>query len=400
MANVVVEDVDARVVGGNRCVVRTSGDRVYVVTSNNESGSIQLRVHKGNQNGEPTSFTPERIVTIGQMQNVGCACAIDSGDIIHIILLAYGTGMTDLQEIRYFSYDTSIDNFIVQNEQVQAFVDGDGDGSWNRIFAICVDANDDPHVAYNDEAKDMGVGKETVFYTNKIGGSWNTKVQILQTSGAAAPVFGLDIMITQPTNAIGADRPIICINADLQMDVFHGTALNATAFTAATDVTNPDVRPITRPISMVVVQNNDIYICYTDNGGQTGLRLAKHLATQATWATWESTVQINGLIDYRASSLSADINFLYAYAEASSSNDIELWKRVNGSFVEETGDADLPNAGTFNDVKTKWGSKFNNSPRELDYVFEDNNGDVLYNTFQGEAPPVGAPDAEFVEVIA
>ena len=51
------------------------------------------------------------------------------------------------------------------------------------------------------------------------------------------------------------------------------------------------------------------------------------------------------------------------------------------TWLEETADPDLPNVGTFNLPSLKWASKNLVSPAELDYVFEDSGGAVLYNTF-------------------
>ncbi|MCH7686549.1 MAG: hypothetical protein IH899_07710, partial [Planctomycetes bacterium] len=62
---------------------------------------------------------------------------------------------------------------------------------------------------------------------------------------------------------------------------------------------------------------------------------------------------------------------IYIYAVDVSNDDIRLWKDVGAGFVEDTGDADLPNVGTFEKVKGKWQSKNNNSLRELGYVCRD-----------------------------
>ncbi len=380
MANVQV-DTSSNIKAGSRVVVRTSGDRVYVVST---SGT-RLQIHKGNQNGEPTSFSEVGNNVLTDALDVGLAVCIDGNDDLHIIRYLLFSGMGTPKEIRYYRFDTATDTFDVTNEKVADLSDGDNDGSFKKLLAISVDANNDPHASWNDEIADMGSKLEIIFYANRIGGSWSARVEVQRASASNRTIQGLDIMVADPASSVNADRPLIIVaNVTIfNIDAFHGTALNATAFTKASDITGTIEALSFGKISFAIDSNEKITIAFSEETSED-LMIIEHLNSNA-WGTWETPVDVDTTTNYLSPSIAIDGTDRFIFVEDRTNNDINLWKATNGTWTEETADTDLPNVGTFNNVKVKWASKNNNSPTKLDYVFEDSGGAVQYNTIDVSA---------------
>ena len=201
MANVTVfNSATAKSERANRCVVRTSGDRVYVGYSDSVPRII---ISKGNAKGEPTSFTLEDSENSAGT-NVGLAIAIDSNDIIHCCYYHVDTSHSGILAFRYVQFDTSTDTFGTPEDI--ASLDNDGG---RRQFGICVDANDDPHVFWVDALTDMGNTTHTTWYANKISG-WSTRLVVAENENERE--VGFDIMVADPLSSVNADRPIVAIN--------------------------------------------------------------------------------------------------------------------------------------------------------------------------------------------
>jgi len=381
MANITV-DTTSIIGATNRVCVRTSGDRVYVVSADGN----RLQIHKGNQNGEPTSFSEVGSNVVSDRMGA-CSVAIDTNDDLHIISMILGTGHGATKEMRYYRFDTASDTFDVTNEVIATLDDSDGNGSFNFSWAIAVDANSDPHAIWNDETKNMGTSRETVYYDNRIGGTWGGRITVKQAADAVLSADGLDMVVGQPTNSVGADRPIIILSniVDDTMDAFHGDALNATSFTEAADIATSSTVGGT-PVSLAIDSNNDIILGFIEEVSKVPT-IITHLATQATWGTWETVTVIDSSRDYDWISIAVDGTNIYAFLLGDVDFDIRLFKDEGSGFSEETADADLPNVGTFGIPHAKYATKFNNSPKELDYVFESGTT-VLYNTFSVSAVTV------------
>lgn len=388
MANVQVDAV-ADIAIGARVVIRDSNDFVYVLV--NAGGNI--RAYKGNVAGEPASFAEQDAVGAPNSADfAGITAAIDSVGLIHVMYyfddtVAHG-GAPNIRyaQFRSSAHATTQDDWVLIDEEIALMTNGGGDFSFTHFLVIAIDANDDPHASWNDEITDMGQDLETIFYDNRIGGTWGGRIEIQRAPTASAQMIKLDLMIADPASSVNADRPIIILQDDSStaMDAFHGTALNATVFTKTSDITGTiDVSVvIQRAIASIGIDSNEkITVTFIENTSND-LMIVEHLNSSA-WGTWETPVDVDTAQDYGNPSIAIDGTNRYIFVEHVNDNDIHLWKDVGAGFVEETTDPDLPNLGTFNDVKCKWASKNNNSPRELDYVFEDSGGAVQYNTFQG-----------------
>lgn len=372
--------------GGNRVLMRTAADRTYLVNRGAVSTVDSIKTMKGNQDGEPTSFANQgtNITAAGIDQVCG---AIDSTGDIHIAYYFLDpAAMQADPEVRYARFSTSSDTYEVTNEQVANLDDGAGDFGFSHILGICVDINDDPHVCWCDETNDMGTPIPNYYYANKIGGSWNSRVSV--EVAAENDVFTVaDIMIASPTYAIGADRPILIQKHSNTptMNAYHGTALNATGFTQASDITGAITALANLNFASLAVDSlGNMQVAYLRNNSD--IDIVEHLATNA-WGTWETPETVDSVNNYDTPSLAVNGTNRYIYAEDVGNNDIRLWKDEGTGWSQETGDADLPNVGTFDFVKVKWASRNNNSPRELDYAMLNTVPQGIWNTFQGGALP-------------
>jgi hypothetical protein len=241
----------------------------------------------------------------------------------------------------------------------------------------------------------MGTTTYSVWYANKISG-WSSRLSVL--SQADAPTAALnrphDIIIGEPTTSVGADRPILlCVaNNILELAAFYGNALNATSWTSNTNITGAvDVEVnIVDKYSMVIDSNGKITIAFPQDTTRD-LHIVEHLASQSSWGTWETPVEID-TGSYTSPSMTLDGTDRYIFVEEVTASDINLWVDTGSGFSEAT-DNDLPNAGTFNDVKVKWARYNNNSPTKFDYVFQLGIvGAINYNSYPDEVPTADRTD--------
>jgi len=548
MANVTVDSA-AIVASGNRVVIRDSNDRVYVFV--NAGGNV--RAYKGNVTGEPASFAEQDATGApNDTDFAGVAAAIDSAGAVHV---AYqfqdSTAHGGAPNVRYAVFRTSAhvttqDEWVSIDEEISTLDNGDGAFGYSNLLGIVVDENDDPHAIWNDEITDMGNDLETVFYDNRIGGSWGGRIEVERAVAESATLTIGDIMVAEPRPPL-TDRPIILVsgldNSGFTTNAYHGTALNATVFTQSSDIVGAGGASIDfgRGGSWTIDSAGKITIAFIEDTN-FDLMIVEHLAS-SDWDTWETKVIIDSAVDYNTPSVTTNGRSRYIFVEASADNDIDLWKNenafdtfhfdgsdtaaedadgvwtnetnaddgdvdtdatttttgsngsndlfiggtnapssggtihnvsmrywghggdvaevincqihtdgqgeslgiqsiisgaeqwsvrfvlnvptggwtwakiqaleatiwkstgtgtaqfsicevevehglsANGGWVEETADADLPQVGTFNDVKVKFDSKNNNTPALLDYVFEDSGGAVLYNTFNSASGP-------------
>jgi hypothetical protein len=374
---VVIASSNPDIFGVNRCIVRTSGDRVYVVPTVSVASNLGVWMWKGNVDGEPTSFSVADVtplISITGLQQIGAAAAIDSADIIHIMFSVIDTAMDGLLAVRYVQFDTSTDTFGTP----ETIATLDAVDTFTQRLGICVDANDDPHVIWRDVLTDMGASVFHNYYSNKTGASWRSRVSVSSSSNDLT--LDEDIMIADPASSVNADRPIILEKeGSTQINVYHGTALDATAFTSVLDITGATDIDSLAQLSFAIDSEEKITVAFVE-GTSLDLMVVEHLNSSA-WGTWETPATVNSSADYQEPSIAIDGTNRYIYVEERVSSDIELWKDLGAGWAEETSDPDLPNVGTFTDVKAKWASKNNNTPEAFDYIFLDSTGKLWYNTF-------------------
>ncbi|MFB5617565.1 MAG: hypothetical protein ACE5Q4_02745 [Nitrosopumilus sp.] len=325
MANVNVGSIAEAINAGNRVVVRTSANRVYVLT---KSSSTVMAMNKGNQDGEPTSFSAiDEITGLTGLQSGGGACAIDSNDIIHCIYYQADTAMAGIKALRYVTFDTSTDTFGTPEDVATL----DNDGVSYFTCGIAIDANDNPHVVWHDALTSMGSTTETAWYSNKTSGSWRTRVSIENNTDGSR--YYLDIIIGEPTSTIGSDRPIVIVRdafgtSPYLLNAYHGTALDASGFTAQTDITG-SIDPRIGHISAAIDSNGKITVAFIENISND-LMVVEHLASSA-WSSWETPVDVDTSTDYTVPSIAIIGTDRYIFVEDSTNSDLNLWKHENNS---------------------------------------------------------------------
>ncbi len=383
MANVTVDANAANgLEAGNRVSIRDSNDRVYVFV--NAGGNI--RAYKGNITGEPASFAEQDAGNApDDADNVGIAAAQDVDGLIHVIYYFLDpAAMQAAPLVQYATFRTSAhpttqDVWDIVDEEVAAIVNSQGDYSFTKLLAIALQLGTEPHAVWNDERADMGNQIENIQYANRRDGAWKAKVEVESVSEASG-FFGLDFMIAPPNNSIGVDRPIVAMIEATGLSVNHGNAINATSFVQAPGVTTSQLETVNTNVGMVIDTDGDITICYVQNDGD--LAVIQHLATQATWDSFETEVVVNSSNNHIYPDLAAIGTDLYIIVEDSDDNDLRMYKNTGTGWSEETGDADLPNVGTFSRPRIKWARYYNDS---ANFDFDDSTPIDNNNTWSNDA---------------
>lgn len=365
MANVTVRTT-ANIEAGNRVSVRNSNDKVYSLSTD----GTNLVMSRGNISGEPVSFVDQTISGITGLIDEGASCAIDSNDIIHCIFDVIDTGHGGLLAIRYVTYDTSTDTFGTP----ETIATLDNDATFIQTLGMTIDAGDKPHAFWRDSLTDMGTTTYFNYYSNKTSGSWRSKVTV--SSATTDTVLANDIMIADPLSSVNADRPIIVvldISSNRQLNAYYGDALDATSFTEELDITGSiSLRVIDGRVSMAIDSNEKIVIAFVEFTS-LDLMIVEHLNASA-WTSWETPVDVDTSVNHQSPSIIIKGTDMYIYAVDDGNDDVRLFKDEGSGWSQETGDTDLPNAGTFNDVKARWANYANNlTPYDFDgnIVIED-----------------------------
>lgn len=169
-----------------RQVVRTSADVVYVIT--NASGFsggtavASVRVYKGSPAGNPTSFgemdsthRPANAVRMGGVE----AKLAGNDRFIQIVYEDIAASQT-----KYVKFDTVTDTWGTP-EVVGAL---NGQNTLNRYMGktgMALDANGVPHVI-------TGGTNESMYYTNRVSGSWSAPLAIAGSSSHMHPSMAFD----------------------------------------------------------------------------------------------------------------------------------------------------------------------------------------------------------------
>ncbi|KKN08727.1 hypothetical protein LCGC14_1053770 [marine sediment metagenome] len=356
-----VEVTSAAILTGttvDRAVVRTSTGVVYVCVV--DSGNVQM--WKGNAQ-PPTSFTEQ---DAGNAPNdidfIVPSIAIDSNDIISVIWWDRATGHGETGGPRYQRFNTvdAASNKDLWDSGGSELAFTKNATPTNFGTSIAIDANDVPHIVVVDEFSNMGA-KDTVMYANKIGGSWNTAVEV---EGATAAVVCNRCAITFAKDSGGTIVPqIVYVNVD-DTDVGSaiGNVLNATSFTLF-DVETTGSATDKASIACDSARDNT-YIALRNSFSD--LKIRKHINTNG-WTTWETAIVVDSTDNWSNASLAIDGTNLYIFSEKISTNDIHLWLDEGSGFT----DNGAFEADTDNDVHAKWSSYNNNEgDTQIDFVFE------------------------------
>ena len=341
-----------------------------------DGGNIQA--HKGNS-GEPTSFTEQDAVNApDDALFVGIATAIKRDGVIGVLWI---DDDATTKTIQYAEFNTNTDTWGVAETVDTLTASSD---IFERRVSLAIDWNDIPHATWPDATFSMGNNIVTAEYSNRIGGSWKARVTI--ATGLDDENFTFhDMVIAEPTQAVGDDRPIIqllhrnAVGTDGVFDLHHGNALDATGFTTALDITTTAPQQ-DDSANLSIDDAGNIWIIFTGDLNRN-LRSIEHLATQSVWGTWETEQVIASDFDYADPCGTTAGRFVYAIGIAAvggPNEEVRLFRREGTTWVQETADLDLPVVGTtLSDPRIKFG-KHDKNPTSLDYIFEDG-ANIVYN---------------------
>lgn len=219
-----------------RRIFRNSSGIPYVLFTN---GAI----YKGNST-TPTSFSLAGSAKTSGSLATGCLL---SGTTIGV-LYRFLSGMTD--EWRYDTFSMSTDSYAGSDETVASIT------ASPQSPGIVADSNGVPHVTYNDQQSNMGTSYNTVIYQNRVGGSWNTAVEI-EGKSAQKQCYGQSICI-DPTN----NAPFISYlnSTDTTLTKVTTTVNNPSG--ANFTFTDLDTSAATGQTSIAKDSNGDLYIAY------------------------------------------------------------------------------------------------------------------------------------------
>ncbi len=386
--------------GGNgRNSVRSSTGIVYVIV---EDGNGNIQSWKGNAQ-PPTSFTEQDAAGAPVNTNFhGASIAIDSADIIHVIYYDHDRpAMQADPTVRYATFhtaDAAANQDTWQIDEAAPDLDDVFDEKFMETgLDIAIDTNDDPHIIWSDTTNNMGTGEDSAYYSNRIGGTWSSRILIAQTTNSPTDiVISVSIMIGIPTAAEATDRPICITNTQdgvNRVEASHGNVLDATSFVQATDITVGATNETQNAgkSSGAINDSGIIHWPFTEITSND-LMYVEHLPANS-WTNWNTPVTIDSTSNWLDTTLAAVEDDFYLIVEKTDNNDLSLFIHQGSTYSEET--TQFPEVGTFDNVRVKW-SRYNNNEEaiQLDFVFRDGGSNVFWNEF-----PIGIGNREIMTVL-
>lgn len=263
-------------------IVRTSGGVLYVLCI--DTGSPWKLAMAKSSNG--TSWTvdldgtnaPATDTTATSYVN---AMAIDGSDVIHVVYLYDQTAMSP--EFRVVTFTTSNDTWGTPSTlKTGIVVNSSTDSS-----TIAVDSNGKVHITFNSNDSSMGQNYSTTWYTNNVGGSYKTAVELRGASSQTH--FTPGDMLINGSNIPEIAGYVASVNG---VSALQGNANDTTSATIATASTTYQ-GSTTMKHKMAIDSSGNTYITSFDyNNGK--LTLIKH--TSGTWTSgWsESNTPTSG----------------------------------------------------------------------------------------------------------
>lgn len=350
-----------------RTNVRNSSGIPYVLTNN--GGNVQL--WKGNS-ATPTSFSEVDSTNNPNDANFkGGAIAIDSGNTMHIVYFDDDTAMGAGGGLKYVT--VSSDTWGTPATAV-AIDKGLSTNGQSQLCDISVDSNDVPHIVFTDRTTNMGTDYPTIYYTNRVGGSWNTAVE-LRGATATEQCFTCAIMVNQnnyPQVVLGG-------NGGSFIRAYRGTANNATTFT---DSGSFDSGSHTCLYWIMMDTNNRTYVTYLDHAAVPAL---SYNNSADSWSTWTTSTSSGSSTSANNSCGSVDGTDVYIFYE-DSNHDI-VYDKYTGSWAGATS----LQTGTYDRPRSKWAywvdfdsdghdvgeHQTTNARDEIDYTWNAVNWDTL-----------------------
>jgi len=361
-----------------RISVRDSNGIPYVLTFN----GVYVAMWKGNSS-TPTSFSEQdQSNRPGNGRYKRPGIAIDTNDLIHV---AYWDANGMSSALRYATFDASTDLW-----STDVSVHNIGRGAPSRPdTSIAIDANDVPHIAWVDSVSNMGTAYSSIYYTNKVGGSWNTARQV---EGASAQKTCISPSLSIDDN----NYPFISYENFSDKDSTDATATsnNPSSFT----LTDRDTGITTdkQGRSTFVLSDGTKGHSYID----TYVKIYEGSTERSTGTT---PYQVTITTTLSAVAVGTDI---YVFYINNSSRDVcyDVWD--GSSWAGET----VLETGTFEAVWAKWSWEANfdsggtnrkdsaSGILEIDYCFNTQNDDIWFGTLTLSSPPAKKDGLFFASV--
>lgn len=334
----------------SRPMVRTSTGILYLAFCNKTDDTVEVW-----KSSDGTSWT-EQDTGNSPVNNSGdgsVVCAIDSSDILHIVY-NYENGSSPADyDLKYVTFDTEDGGATDDAFNTPAVI---GDAGINcQDISIAIDSNDVPHISFigNPGGK---TNNDTVTYINKVGGSWNTQVEV-EGYTASKDCYRTEIAIDKD------DIPVIIYLNDTDDDV--GTATgnlnNATSFTLFDVETDGENNISTARASICVDTDGNHWVSWIDNTNQD-VHLKSHDYGDA-WNTWNTTLDKSETA--KNTSVVAIGTDIYVFFIDINTSDV-IYDMYNGSWAGNT----TLETGSYEDVTTKWSyNNDNQSSIQIDVYF-------------------------------
>lgn len=341
----------------NRSTVRTSAGTIYQILNVVVGGSTSyIEVWKSSDGTSWAEQDHAHAPNSGAVYS-GATGAIDSAGIIHIV---YRNEASMTPTMRYVQFNTATDLF--QNDAQITTLSAAEHGA----CGVAVDSNDKPHAFWTESITNMGTSYRTLQYSNRISGSWATKVEVYGQASTKAVDFGPSMLIDNNNKP----QLAFVVSTDSKIRAAIGNANNATSFTLSDCEASTDVLQV--PVSIALDSSNNTWISYCRSATNDFLYLVKHNAADA-WTTWQTPVTDSKPVETGASHggegpvqvIAINGTTIYAIYQARANGNI-VYQTYTGSWSSvttlESVDADR--------VNCKWSQYFNNGgTTQIDYCY-------------------------------
>jgi hypothetical protein len=310
-----------------------------------------------------SSITPVTFIELDIGNEPDClsdspvSVAIDSDDRLHIVYVAGAASAEDLDYVTFDTVDsTAGDDSYNTPEEAISMEDADND---YYCCAVAIDSNDIPHATVIGSDADMGTDYDTIYYDNRIGGSWADR-RIIEGEPTTKNCSYHDL-------AINSDNyPVIVYhnNTDDTLDAVEGDANDPASFaTREVDASCTSSPGAGRP-TICVDSNGDAWVAYVDADGTLGIG-----KQSANWT--DAWTIANSGNNATVPSIMADGTDIYVLYEEGALHDI-VYDKYTGSWLGETS-LNSHASEPYANAKARW-SYLNNpayATYGIDYVYED-----------------------------
>lgn len=319
-------------------IFETSTSVYAVIVGGTTADTVE--VYKGTTGGlNPTAFTRQDTANeVGNADNGRWGAAMGSDGIIHIMMYRE-VSMSD-HSVRHTTFHT---DDATSNQDTYQIIDSEimtipsfTPFAFTRAD-VCVDSNNVPHAIALEEQKDMGSDRYTVWYNNKIGGSWNgTNIEIDGiTNGNSLNYQWAWDCFNPSSSAPNIEVPCLVSyeNTTDSYSLYYGNALDATSFTKTVIDTNPP--GIISLQSVSVKSNGDVWVI--DTTSSTNLATYEHAfadsLVEGNW-TQRNVTTTSTIDDARLFISDGDVPYV-VLCEGASSPAVDIyqyWKFESGSW--------------------------------------------------------------------